>query len=263
MHICAKSAKASYNINNYQKVRPLCRAQPLYMKRLAPYIAQRFRLSRREAEKAIVQGRVCIDGTVYRDFVCDDLVFQEGRISVDDTLLEAPPLLQVWSYHKPPGEIVTRRDPQKRRTVFHTLEKLLPPSILEKPLVSIGRLDYLSEGLLLFTNQPSFAHMAETQRWSRTYHVWVQGVLKAKALDWLRLGACIEGVFYRPCTISLLASTRYDHCLKIILDEGKNREIRRLMKAIDLKVVRLKRISFGSFHLGTLSAEHIRSEQIS
>lgn len=214
------------------------------MIRLAPYIAMRSDLSRRQAEKAILEGRISLDGQIVSTFCVDSV---EGLV-LDGCALERPKEARMWAYHKPVGELVTRYDPQGRATVFESVRTSVP----EGPLVAIGRLDYESEGLLLFTNTPIIAHQLETSRWERTYQVWVRGRLCRKSLINLAKGACIDEIFYRPFTFVIGEQEGTRTCLTLKLQEGKKREIRLLMRAIKLQVLRLTRISFGPFELGTL-----------
>jgi 23S rRNA pseudouridine2605 synthase len=220
--------------------------------RLAPYLASRTHLSRRQAEEALLQGRVKIDGQVVQGFHGDI----SGTLTLDDHLVPhetAAPRL--WIYYKPPGYLVTRTDPQGRPTVF---ERLLP-HIDEPRLISVGRLDYDSEGLLLLTNAPLLAHTLETSRLARQYEVWVQGDVHEDYLELLRKGASVDGIRYRPCQIKILSTHRDYTRLLVTLREGKKREIRILMALIGLYVQRLIRHSFGPFSLDDLACDQWRA----
>jgi 23S rRNA pseudouridine2605 synthase len=217
--------------------------------RLAPYIAQRAPLSRRQAEQAIKMGRIAVDGVVATDFYAESFT----TIALDGADLLLPPSPKMWIYYKPVGELVTRFDPQGRPTVFDALRPQLP----EGPLVCVGRLDYESEGLLLLTNAPSVAHSLEKGRLNRCYRVWVRGQLTEDRINALENGMTIEDIYYRPCRI--MVERQSDGCSQVLvtLTEGKKREIRVLMSAINQHVTRLMRISFGPFRLGGLVAGNV------
>jgi 23S rRNA pseudouridine2605 synthase len=217
--------------------------------RLAPYIAQRAPLSRRQAEQAIKMGRITVDGVVATDFYAESFT----TIGLDGTDLLLPPPPKMWIYYKPVGELVTRFDPQGRPTVFDALRPQLP----EGPLVCVGRLDYESEGLLLLTNAPSVAHSLEKGRLNRCYRVWVRGQLTDDRIKALENGMTIEDIYYRPCRI--IVERQSDGCSQVLvtLTEGKKREIRVLMSAVNQHVTRLMRISFGPFRLGGLVAGNV------
>ena len=122
------------------------------------------------------------------------------------------------------------------------------------PLVTVGRLDYDSEGLLLVANSPTLVHTLETSTMERCYIVHVRGHLKDRDLDHIRRGCTYEGVHYRPCALSIQQRRGMTSVLRIVLTEGKNREIRCLMRSAHLTVQRLIRISFGPF--GLLQGQH-------
>lgn len=210
--------------------------------RLAPYIASHSSLSRRQAEQMITQGRVSMDGQVIKEFV----VPQIGRVCIDNQELERTTSPQLWVYYKPVGELVTRVDPEGRRTIFDTLRTYVP----EGRLVSVGRLDYASEGLLLITNTPGLAHALETSPLRRKYHVWVEGRVHPPHLYELSQGACIEGIRYKPCRIKIKENKGNKAQIIMSLKEGKKREIRILLGSMGLTVTRLLRLSFGPFELG-------------
>ncbi len=211
--------------------------------RLSAFIALRSTLSRRKAEQAILDGRVRVNGVVWRDF-CADL---DAEIALDGRILGKAPKPRLWAYYKPVNQIVTHDDPQGRITVFDVLRPLLPNG----PIVSVGRLDYASEGLLLVSNSPTLAHELETSGMKRRYSVHVRGSLNDDALRAVSRGCTYQGVQYRPCHITVV---RHDHrheraVLSIVLTEGKNREIRNLMEYAGLYVTRLIRHDFGPFSM--------------
>ena len=217
--------------------------------RLAPYIAQRAPLSRRQAEQAIKIGRISIDGVVCTEFYSPPF----ETIALDGENLLVPPPPKMWIYYKPVGELVTRFDPQGRPTVFDAVRPLLP----QGPLVCVGRLDYESEGLLLLTNAPSVAHSLEKGRMNRCYRVWLRGQLTSDRIKALENGITIEDIYYRPCRIMIERQSEGCSQVLVTLTEGKKREIRVLMSAVNQHVTRLMRISFGPFRLGGLTAGHV------
>src|SRR5262249_31436359 len=155
---------------------------------------------------------------------------------------------RLWRYHKPPGEIVTARDPQGRRTIFESLPKSIPRTI------AIGRLDFMSEGLILLTNDGGLARRLElpAHGWIRQYRARVPGEVEGDRLAALAKGIAVEGVRYGPIKASLDRQQRTNAWLNIALAEGKNREVRRVLAYLDLPVVRLVRTAFGPFPLGDL-----------
>lgn len=211
------------------------------MIRLAPYIASRSALSRRQAERAILEGRVTVNGVVWRDFLIDS----HSEVVLDGRPVSVLPSPMLWSYFKPRRQIVTRHDPQGRTTVFDVLRTYVP----DGPLLTVGRLDYDSEGLLLVSNSPTLVHMLETSPMERCYTVHVHGCMKETHLERIRRGCTYEGIHYRPCAIKVQKRQGKNGILKIVLTEGKNREIRRLMRSAHLSVARLMRQSFGPFAL--------------
>jgi len=143
---------------------------------------------------------------------------------------------------------VTARDPQGRKTIFESLPKAMPRTI------AIGRLDFMSEGLLLLTNDGGLARRLElpANGWIRQYRARVHGEVAAERLAALAKGITVEGVHYGPIKASLDRQQRTNAWLNIALAEGKNREVRRVLAHLDLPVVRLIRTAFGPFHLGDL-----------
>jgi 23S rRNA pseudouridine2605 synthase len=217
--------------------------------RLAPYIAARSVLSRRQAEQALLDGRITLNGIPITSFCfSQDQAHSLNQLALDGTVLDLPPA-KVWMYHKPMGVIVTHYDPQGRLTFLEALGEHCP----DGPLVSVGRLDLYSEGLLLLTNRPSIAHKLERSSWRRRYRVWINGMLSPEAMTWLEQGPTLDGIVYRPCSISIEQANAQGSCILLTLQEGKNREIRRLIGALDLKIQRLVRIAFGPFALRNLA----------
>lgn len=203
--------------------------------------------SRRDAEKLIAEGRVALNGetvTAQGTRVREDQV-----VSVDGRPLSEPERTRLWRYHKPEGLVTTHRDPEGRPTVFRALPASLPR------VVSVGRLDINSEGLLLLTNDGAFARRMELPAagWVRTYRVRLFGKVSQKDLEELAQGVTIAGMKYGPVIADLERSKGMYAWARVELKEGKNREVKRLMEHLGLKVARLIRTGFGPFHLGQLA----------
>ena len=214
--------------------------------RIAKRLARAGLCSRRDAERWIAEGRVKVDGKVLETPAC--VVTDKNHIEVDGKPLPQADRTRIWRYHKPPEEMVTARDPEGRRTIFDSLPKGMPR------VVTVGRLDYFSEGLLLLTNDGGIARKLElpANGWTRRYRARVHGTVDEARLADLAKGITIEGVHYGAIHASLDRQQRSNAWLDIALTEGKNREVRRVLAFLDLPVVRLIRVAFGPFHLGEL-----------
>jgi 23S rRNA pseudouridine2605 synthase len=214
--------------------------------RIAKWLARAGAASRRDAEKLVAEGRVRLNGAVVThpaSFV------QPGDIvQLDKRVLEAPGRARLWRYHKPAGLVTTHRDPEGRPTVFERLPETLPR------VISVGRLDLTSEGLLLLTNDGALARQLElpAHGWIRRYRVRVYGNVDEKALAGLARGATVEGVRYGPIEAGLDARKGENSWLTVSLREGRNREIRNVMRHLGLQVTRLIRVAHGPFQLGQL-----------
>lgn len=220
--------------------------------RIAKYLARAGVCSRREAEKLIIQGRVSVNGKV----IDSPAVNVEGteKIKVDGEKVAAPEQTRLWLYHKPTGLVTTHSDTQGRPTVFDNLPAGLPR------VISVGRLDLNSEGLLLLTNNGELSRLLELPQnaWSRRYKVRVHGIIDKKKLAELENGAVVEGVHYGSVKAVIESEQGTNAWLSVTLNEGKNREIRKLMKSIGLEVARLIRLSYGPFQLGSLKKGEVK-----
>ena len=180
-------------------------------------------------------------------------VSEKDKITVDGKLVSEPEPPRMWLYHKPPGLVTTNRDEKGRETIFDKLPEDMPR------VMTVGRLDLNSEGLLLLTNDGGIKRKLElpSTGWLRRYRVRVNGRPTDDTLEPLRRGITIDGERFQPMTVTLDRQQGANAWLTVGLREGKNREIRRAMEAIGLNVNRLIRISYGPFQLGELKAGEV------
>ena len=214
--------------------------------RIAKVMARAGLCSRREAERWIVAGRVAVNGQVLETAAVT--VTAADTVTVDGKPLAAPERSRLWRYHKPPGLMTTHRDPQGRPTVFERL-----PADMGR-VISVGRLDLNSEGLLLLTNNGELARRLELPEtgWTRRYRVRVYGTVDEDRLAALAKGAKVGGVAYGPIRAKLDSHKGSNAWLTVSLAEGRNREVRRVLEPLGLTVNRLIRLAYGPFQLGRL-----------
>ncbi|WP_376788198.1 pseudouridine synthase [Phenylobacterium montanum] len=222
---------------------------------MAKVLARAGVASRRDVEKLIAEGRVALNGEVLTTPAIkvgpDDLLTVDGA-----PVGEAEPT-RVWRYHKPTGLVTTHKDPKGRPTVFEHLPEGLPR------VISVGRLDLNSEGLLLLTNDGALARALEmpTNGLVRRYRARARGHTTQAKLDTLLNGITVEGVHYGPIEARLdkakEGGTAANLWITVTLTEGKNREVRKVLEALGLIVNRLIRLSYGPFQLGTLEAGEV------
>lgn len=219
--------------------------------RIAKFIARSGVCSRRDAEKLIEQKRVMLNGEVVESPAIK--VDASDDIKIDGEKLPAIEQTRLWLYYKPVGLITSHKD-SSRKTVFESLPAGMPR------VVSVGRLDLNSEGLLLLTNNGELSRMLELPQngWSRRYKVKVHGILNKSKLESLENGVTIDGVDYGAVRIVVNGTQGTNSWLTITLNEGKNREIRKLMQYIGLEVARLIRLSYGPFQLGSLQKGEVK-----
>lgn len=220
-------------------------------KRLAKAISDSGYCSRREAEKLIISSRVIVDNQLITTPAFN--VSSSATITIDGELLREQDKPRIWLYHKMPGFVTTHKDPQNRPTVFDNLPKYLPR------VISVGRLDLNSEGLLLLTNSGDLARKLElpSNKFLRIYKVRVYGKLDDNMIANAKKGIMIDGMLYSVAEIKLIKSGT-NSWLLVHLTEGKNREIRKIFEYFGLKVTRLIRISYGPFHLDDLKAGDVK-----
>ena len=224
--------------------------------RIAKIIARAGLASRRESEKLILDGKVKVNGKTISSPALN--LSKDDVVEVDGKLLSPPEKTRIWMYHKPVGLISTSKDEKNRPTIFDKLPNEMPR------VLSIGRLDLNSEGLLLLTNDGELKRRLElpSTGWLRSYRVRVKGRLNENMLEPLRRGISVDGTQFKPMQVSFDRQTGANAWLSIGLREGKNREIRKALSLLGLSVNRLIRISFGDFELGKLKKgeiEEVRS----
>jgi 23S rRNA pseudouridine2605 synthase len=219
--------------------------------RIAKAIAHAGLCSRRDAERWIKQGRVAVNGKVLTTPA--QVVNPGDKVTVDGKPLPQAEAPRLWRYHKPKGLVTSHKDPQGRKTVFEALPAELPR------VVSVGRLDFNTEGLLLLTTDGELARHLElpSTGWLRRYRVRAHGKVTQADLDRLAKGITIDGVQYGPVEAKIDRKQGGNVWLMLGLREGKNREVKRLAETLGLTVNRLIRISFGPFALGDLPSGQV------
>ena len=223
--------------------------EPERGERIAKAIARAGLASRREAEAWIAAGRVAVNGQVIDSAARN--VSTGDRITVDGAPLPARERTRLFLYHKPRGLVTTNADPERRPTIFGALPKWLPR------VLTVGRLDMGTEGLLLLTNDGGLARVLELPEtgWLRRYRVRALGRVTQAELDALREGVTVEGIHYGPIEATLDRETAEGANIRLTfaIREGKNREVRNVLRHLGLQVNRLIRISFGPFQLRELA----------
>jgi 23S rRNA pseudouridine2605 synthase len=214
--------------------------------RIARRLARGGVASRRVAETMIAAGRVAVNGRIIDSPALN--VTAADRVTVDGKPVAAPEPPRLWRYHKPPGLVTSERDEKGRDTVFARL----PPGMPR--VVSVGRLDLTTEGLLLLTNDGALKRRLElpSTGWLRRYRVRAHGPADDAALEPLRRGLTLREERFQPMQVTLDRRQGSNLWLTVALREGRNREVRRALEAVGLAVNRLIRISYGPFQLGDL-----------
>lgn len=221
--------------------------------RIAKVMSRAGVASRREAERMIEDGRVTVNRKIIDSPALN--VTEMDKIAVDGKLIAAAEPTQLWLYNKPLGLVTTERDEKDRPTVFASLPEEMPR------VMSIGRLDLNSEGLLLLTNDGELKRKLElpSTGWLRRYRVRVNGNPSDAVLEPLRQGVTVDGERFQPMDVVLDRHQGANAWLTVSIREGKNREIRRAMATIFLSVNRLIRVSYGPFQLGNLKSGEIEA----
>lgn len=220
--------------------------------RIAKVIARSGLCSRRDAESWIQEGRISVDGKVLKTpAFC---VNSHNSIFVDGKPLPRKEKMRLWLHHKPKGLVTTHRDEKDRPTIFDKLPKGLPR------LISVGRLDLNSEGLILLTNDGELARKLElpSTGWIRQYRVRVHGKPDLPSLEKIGKGITVNGMHYGPI-LAVLERQKGDNAwVNVSLSEGKNRELRRIFDSLGWPVTRLIRTAYGPFHLGSLARGSVK-----
>lgn len=227
--------------------------------RIAKAMARAGLCSRREAERWIEDGRVAVNGKILTTPACE--VGPGDKVVVDGRPLPAAEPVQLWRYHKIKGVVTTNNDPEGRPTVFDKLPPEMPR------VISIGRLDYNTEGLLLLTNDGALARHLELPAtgWLRRYRVRARGRVTQADLDKLKEGIEIDGIRYGAIDATIDTVQGANIWLTVGIREGKNREVRKVMAELGLDVSRLIRVSFGPFELADLvpgAVEQVRRKHL-
>lgn len=227
--------------------------------RIAKLLARAGIASRREAERMITGGRVSLNGKPLTSPAVN--VTPDDRVEVDGEPIRGIERTRLWLYHKPVGLVTTHKDPEGRPTVFENLP------LEQQHIVSIGRLDINTEGLLLLTNDGGLARELElpTTGWLRRYRVRAHGTIDQAALDRLQEGMAVDGVLYGAIDATLDRTQGSNVWITMGLREGKNREIKNVLGALGLEVNRLIRISYGPFQLASLKeggVQEVRSRTL-
>ena len=216
------------------------------LQRIAKILSRAGIASRREAEKLVLDGKISVNGLIIKDLATR--VTYNDKISFDGKLVSTPDNTRLWRYHKPTGLVTTNSDEKGRTTIYEKLPENLPR------LMSIGRLDIASEGLLLLTNDGELKRHLElpSNGFVRKYRVRANGIHDESLLDNLRKGLYIDSKRYRPMEVVLNRINGANVWYDVSIREGRNREIRRSFDQINMSVNRLIRISFAGLELGSL-----------
>ncbi len=227
--------------------------EPKQGERIAKMLARAGVGSRRAVERMIEAGMIKMDGAIITSPAT--FITSVDGITVDGQKVEPPEATRLWIYHKPTGRLTTYYDPEGRPTVFEAMPANIPR------VISVGRLDLNTEGLLLLTNDGALARWLElpSTGWVRTYRVRVNGRFHHKRLEEISKGVTIEGISYRSVEVELDDRKEgVNQWLTIRIKEGKNREVRKLLEYAGLSVTRLLRTSYGPFELKTLQRGSVK-----
>ena len=216
------------------------------IERLSKVIARNTSYSRRQAEKLIDEGRVSVDG---KKIISQGMnVSENNKIFVDKKLINRSTDIQIYIFHKPRGCLVTHNDPSNRKTIFDFINKKY------RNLITVGRLDYNSEGLLILTNDGQLKRKFELPKnnYQREYKVKIQGKITDFIISKILKGITVKGQKYKSIEIKKINETSTYTWIRMILTEGKNREIRKIFDSLNMTVTRLIRVSYGKYRLGKL-----------
>jgi 23S rRNA pseudouridine2605 synthase len=222
--------------------------------RIAKLIASAGLCSRREAERLIEQGKVAVDGKVITSPALN--IDNHNSVKVDGREIKPIPNARLWIYYKPVGLVVSHNDPEKRPTIFQKLKNKLPR------VISVGRLDLNSEGLLLLTNNGGLSRYFESpqNKFERVYKVRAFG--SKKEINIQNKKITIDGITYHPKSINLTKKGATNDWYEVVLTEGKNREIRKIFTHFGYEVNRLIRTKFGPYSLGNMQPGEFKEVDI-
>jgi 23S rRNA pseudouridine2605 synthase len=220
--------------------------------RVTKVIARAGVCSRREAEKLVSAGRVIVNNNIVDTMGVK--VSSSDEIRSDGEKIPTKEPTKLWRYHKPIGLITTHKDELQRPSVFNSLPKYLPR------VISIGRLDLNSEGLLLLTNDGELARSMEhpSRGWVRRYRARVHGTINEWSFEHLSKGITIDQIHYGPIIVKLDRKTTSNSWLNVSLKEGKKREVRIVLNSLGLSVNRLIRTAYGPFQLGSMKTGEVK-----
>ena len=220
--------------------------------RIAKYISNAGYCSRRDAEKLIFNGEVYVNNAICMKPSLN--VSINDKIKIGKKLIKLQNNIKLWKFYKPPKVICTNKDPQKRKKVFDFLPKNFPR------VISVGRLDFMSEGLLLFTNNGDFARKLElpSSDFLRVYRVCIRGNVKKNMTKKINSGISINGIHYKKSLVKIEKFQDPYTWIIFKLKEGKNREIRNICKFFKWNIVKLIRIQYGSIKLSKLKSGEIQ-----
>ncbi len=224
--------------------------------RIAKFMARSGVCSRREAERWIEDGRVQVNSVLLHSPAIT--VSEHDIILIDGKPLPSKEPACLWLYHKPKGLITSHKDPENRPTIFEALPKDLPR------VISVGRLDRMTEGLLLLTNDGDLARKLElpATRLKRVYQVRVYGHLQESKLKEIAKGITFEGIHYQGAEVTVLKRSGMNSWLEVSIYEGKNREVRNLMTYLNVQVSRLIRVAYGPYNLGDLAVGQVKKSTL-
>ena len=211
--------------------------------RIAKYIANAGYCSRRDAEKLIFENKVFVNNK--KCLFPYIKVTEKDKVSVNNKIIKLEKKIVLWKLYKPISVMCTTKDPKKRKTIFDIIPKNFPR------LISIGRLDYLSEGLILLTNNGDFARKLElpSSNIPRVYRVCINSNIKPWQLNMINSGLKIDGILYKKVEVKIEKIRKTQVWLKFKLREGKNREIRKICQHFKWSINKLIRLQYGSIKL--------------
>ena len=224
--------------------------------RIAKFISNSGYCSRREAEKLVIKKKVLINGVICAH--PSQKVNDEDKIEINKKIIKRIDKIELWKMYKPIKYICSTNDNLNRKKIFDLLPKKNPK------LISVGRLDYMSEGLILFTNSGDYSRFLElpSSNIERTYKVCIKGIVKKVDIQKINKGITIKKIKYKKIKLIVEKKSMNHHWLIFKLKEGKNREIRNICSFFSWKIVKLLRIGFGPYKLGNLKTGEVKKIKV-